>query len=274
MNEEINRLKKEKISLERRLDSKKGNQDSYVREVDDAIITIKTKDREIFKALGVVDGLIDTACDFAMWVNRTINKSEHADAVSKESLKALEEAIGSKQIKATHVPAMMDTLKGIIEGYINLLKRSASRASGGSRSGTPRTDGSPATSGSTGGNSILLRPISPAVSSPPTPPRTMHTQITSSPSRWQYTQENLSSDTKTLANLLSNLNKKTKQIEEMRHREVDILSMLAQQELELCIFKGKMLEFCGESKLQTVQSDVKVAVTNKYGGYLEFHNAA
>ena len=54
--------------------------------------------------------------------------------------------------------------------------------------------------------------------------------------------------------------------------EVDILSMLAQQELELHIFKTKMLEFCGQSKLVAVQSDVKLAAISKYGGYIEFHD--
>ena len=58
----------------------------------------------------------------------------------------------------------------------------------------------------------------------------------------------------------------------MRQRETDILSMLAQQELELYIFKNKMLEFCGENKLLSVQSDVKVAAISQYGGYIEFHD--
>ena len=99
----------------------------------------------------------------------------------------------------------------------------------------------------------------------------IHTNTLPSPSRWQCAQENVNADTKTLANLLSNLNKKTKQIEDMKQREMDILSMLAQQELELNIFKDKILEFCGQSTLVSAQADVKLAAISKYGGYIEFH---
>lgn len=59
-------------------------------------------------------------------------------------------------------------------------------------------------------------------------------------------------------------------MDELQEEHSDLLGMLAQQEVELSIFKKKLLLSLGPDKIASVEEEAKSSVEQMYGTYTNF----
>jgi hypothetical protein len=60
--------------------------------------------------------------------------------------------------------------------------------------------------------------------------------------------------------------------DELQEEHTDLLSLLAQQELELGVFRSKMSKLSGLKAVQTTEEEARNAAIEKYGTYTEFRS--
>lgn len=65
-------------------------------------------------------------------------------------------------------------------------------------------------------------------------------------------------------------NLQRKKLDELQEEHSDLLGMLAQQEVELSIFKRKLLLSLGPDKITDVEEEAKSSVERMYGTYTNF----
>jgi hypothetical protein len=192
--------------------------------MDDMLMKLKTKDKVISMHEKQESGLVRHVSSFALWLNEMVNEftvQEGMDnASSLASLEALQAAIrfslslslplslslthtnSSNTIRVDHLSALLDNSQSIIQGYLKLVKSSAQRSS--SSSSSPNSS----------------RPSTPYIHKET--PQYLISSLSSGGTRQP-------SETKSVANLLSNVLKKQKMIDEMKSRETDILALLGGQ---------------------------------------------
>ena len=95
------------------------------------------------------------------------------------------------------------------------------------------------------------------------------------PSKWKEVSEIVSSLTpaaKDVAKLHSDMLKKQRAFDDLQEEHADLLSLLAQQELELHVFKSTMSKLSGSGAVRTTISEARRAAIEKYGLYTEFRS--
>ena len=95
------------------------------------------------------------------------------------------------------------------------------------------------------------------------------------PSKWKEVSEIVSAfspQARDVAKLHSDMLKKQRQLDELLEEHSDLLSLLAQQELELKVFRGSMFKLSGAAAVKTTEAEARRAAIEKYGIYTEFRN--
>ena len=95
------------------------------------------------------------------------------------------------------------------------------------------------------------------------------------PGRWKEVSDIVSAfspQAKDMARLHSDMLKKQRMLDELQEEHSDLLSLLAQQELELSVFRNRMLSLSGSSVVSTVEREAREASIEKYGSYTEFRS--
>ena len=68
---QVDLLRRENKSMEKRLDSEKSNQGLYSRALDDVGIKMKAKDHTIERLQMQADSTVESVCGFSVWVIRS-----------------------------------------------------------------------------------------------------------------------------------------------------------------------------------------------------------
>ena len=300
MQRELEAMRNENESLEKRLNQQKDTLDAKTHDVEqineelkdnDRVLQEKTKDLQ--NSQNFVVNSIEEVANFAVWINSAFNadvphrsqklvdfneklhevkNNFHAGGgiaqdenpipiivdmsknVIKESILSIESSMESTKSDIAAKEKELKTVKEQLRKNFDDLKRQMTEVGVNSDDSV--------------GNSVMSGPPSPLPSKTPGSP------IPSTPGRWKDTADLVQAftpQTKEIARVHSELLKKQRMLDDLTEEHTDLLSLLAQQELEISIFRGAMLKI-SRQRCDELDNEVKESAIDKYGSYTEFRS--
>lgn len=98
----------------------------------------------------------------------------------------------------------------------------------------------------------------------------VETPAVKTPAKWNQAArllDSLTPDGKDMARLHSEIVKERRSFAELKESYSDLLELLAQQELELSVFRGKVSIAMGQKALEDAEDEVRKQAIDKYGSY-------
>ena len=295
---ELATLRNENESLEKRLSQQKGTLDAQTRDIEkineelqDNDRVLQEKTRDLQASQNFVVNSVEQISDFAVWIKDALgpyihHKNQKLDEFNEDILKTKKRchADGGIIVDDEPIPIIVDKMKKMItetllsmksnientknvaaakENEINAVKEQLQKNFDDMKR---QMNDMGANSDESIGTSIMSGPSSPLPNKAPGSP------LSSTPGRWKDTADLVHAFTpqaKEIARVHSELLKKQKLLDDLNEEHTDLLSLLAQQELEISVFRDAVQKI-SRQRCDELDKEVKETAIDKYGSYTEF----